>query len=130
MGATQSVRAEVTLPGCSPCTGAPVLQCWFLPTHWQLSLGFVGWPWGLWGVPGVCGVAQAHLGRAAVALLARLHHAVAADGAVPGQARQARALEQAGTPALLQEGLKGPDAAVTKGFCPAEIPKTKQLPVV
>lgn len=67
----------------------------------------------------------AHLGCAAVALLARLHHTVAADGpALPGQAGAA---EQTRAPALLQEALKVPDAAVAKGFCPAEMSKNKAI---
>lgn len=36
-------------------------------------------------------------------------------------------MEEARASALLQEGLKVPDAAVTKGFCPTEMAKIKQL---
>lgn len=69
-----------------------------------------------------------HLRRAAVALLAGLHHAVAADGPAVGRLTRSVSDERA-VPVLLQEGFEVPDAAAAKGFCPAETSKIKQLSV-
>ena len=69
-----------------------------------------------------------HLRRPAVALLAGLHDAVAADGCAVRGLTQSVPDERA-VPVLLQEGFKVPDAAAAKGFCPTETSKIKQLSI-
>lgn len=71
-----------------------------------------------------------HLLPPAVALLAALHHAVAADGRSPvGHSVQAGSIEKALASIVLQEGSKVPDAAAAKGFCPTDTSKIKQLSI-
>lgn len=72
---------------------------------------------------------SAHRLRAAVALLATLHHAVAAGSRLPvGKPGQARPVEQAVPCVQLEEALKVFNAAAAKGFCPTDTSKTKDYP--